>query len=162
MTYLTQRITKMVKRRISYYLWFKLIKQLRKKGANRRESGAFLLGTVGQYKISEFICYDELDPNCLSNGMIEFDGSGYVPLWKYCEDNKLTVLADVHTHPNKWTGQSLLDQKYPMIKQRGHIALIVPEFAIHIFQFLNGVGIYEYLGNSEWKTSTQGIKLTWL
>ncbi len=145
--------------KIPIVLWLKLIKQLCIRGHKKRESGAFLLGSRTNNKIKNFICYDDLDPSSLDKGYINFSGNGYIPLWNYCIKNNLSVLADIHTHPGIWTGQSELDKKNPMVSQLGHVALIVPKFAANRFQFLNGVGIYEYLGNYSWKNSNK-IKLT--
>src|SRR6266853_5082256 len=91
---------------IPRYLWGKLIKELRRRGKGVRESGAFLLGDVGGCKIRQFIAYDDLDPSALTSGIIVFQGAGYVPLWMFCEQHKMQVLADVHTHGGKCTRQS--------------------------------------------------------
>lgn len=133
-------------------VWDKLIHDLRKRGDGERESGAFLLGKVGGNLISEYICYDDLDPNCLDHGIITFDGSGYVPLWQMCKEKGLTVLADVHTHPGEWVGQSRSDSNHPMIAQSGHIAIILPEYAQAKTLTLIDAGIYEYKGDKKWKT----------
>ncbi|SRR6266568_308720 len=137
--------------RISLLLWRKLMTQLKRRGDGVRESGAFLLGNVGGCKIKHFIPYDDLDPTALDTGIISFQGVGFVPLWNYCQRNKMQVLADVHTHGGKWTGQSRTDQTNPMIETPGHIALIVPNFARGNKASLKGVGIYEYLGDHEWR-----------
>ncbi|KIC89905.1 Mov34/MPN/PAD-1 family protein [Flavihumibacter sp. ZG627] len=133
-------------------LWKKLIKELKKRGKGIRESGAFLLGNSLKKEVTEFICYDELDPNSLDTGIIVFDGDGYIPLWKICREKGLQVLADVHTHPGNWTGQSGPDKKHPMIAQAGHLALIVPHLATKRGQLLNNIGIHEYLGDKQWRT----------
>jgi len=133
-------------------VWEKLIYELRKRGDGQRESGAFLLGKVDENRISGFVCYDDLDPHCLDHGIITFDGSGYVPLWQMCKEKGLTVLADVHTHPGEWVGQSRSDSNHPMIAQSGHIALILPEYAQAKNLRLKDAGIYEYRGNKKWKT----------
>ena len=149
--------------RISVLLWRKLMGQLRRRGNGIRESGAFLLGNVGGCKIKHFIPYDELDPTALDSGIIAFQGVGFVPLWNYCQRHKMQVLADVHTHGGKWTGQSETDRTNPMIETAGHIALIVPGFACGNRASLKGVGVYEYLGNHEWRTwsvKSGRVKLT--
>jgi hypothetical protein len=137
--------------RISVQLWRKLVEQLKRRGGGIRESGAFLLGGVGGCKVTRFIPYDDLDPTALDTGIISFQGIGFVPLWNYCRQHKMQVLADVHTHGGKWTGQSGTDQTNPMIETPGHIALIVPNFARGNKTSLKGVGIYEYLGDLEWR-----------
>ena len=145
---------------ISYLLWFRLMGRLRRRGRGVRESGAFLLGKIGAQKVSEFICYDDLDPHALDTGIIDFDGAGYGPLWERCERRKMHVLADVHTHPGAWTGQSGSDRAYPMISQPGHVALIVPHYATRKGQTSKGVGVHEYLGDHEWKSGRNATRVS--
>lgn len=133
-------------------IWQNLIHELRRKGNGQGESGAFLLGYVDTNTISRFICYDELDPAAFDSGIIIVHGKAYIRLWKICSENKLMVLADVHTHPGNWTGQSALDREHPMIAQKGHIALIIPKYALNKQTTLRGVGVHEYLGSYKWKT----------
>jgi len=149
------------KLKMSIWLWLSMMGQLKKRGGGRKESGAFLLGNYGSNKVVEFICFDDLDSECLT-GMIEFSASGIVLLSDYCISKNLTVLADVHTHPGKWTNQSETDKKNPMVCISGHIAIIIPKFAQQKLQLLGGVGIFEYLGGSKWKKhKTSILKLTY-
>ena len=97
------------------------------------------------------VFYDDLDPNCLDRGYIHFNGAGYVPLWKICQREQLRVIADVHTHPTQWTDQSESDVANPMIAQKGHMALIIPNYARRLRFSLRGVGIFEYLGDGQWR-----------
>ncbi len=138
--------------RIPWMLWWRLIRELRRRGRSRRESGAFLLGRNGSPKVTHFICYDDLDPTALDTGIIVFHGEGFVPLWEFCRTRKMRVLADVHTHPGEWTSQSGSDSTHPMIAQSGHVALIVPHFAQRRWQTLTGVGVHEYRGDHRWKS----------
>jgi proteasome lid subunit RPN8/RPN11 len=59
------------------------------------------------------------------------------------------VVADIHTHPGV-SVQSSVDRENPMVATRGHIALIVPEFARQIVGSSN-LGIYQYLGSHMWQ-----------
>lgn len=138
--------------RIPWLLWFRLIRELRRRGRGHRESGAFLLGGNGVRKVTQFICYDDLDPTALDTGIIVFHGEGFVPLWEFCRERKMRVLADVHTHGDEWTMQSESDRTHPMIAQTGHVALIVPHLAQRRWQSLAGVGIHEYRGDHRWNT----------
>jgi proteasome lid subunit RPN8/RPN11 len=138
--------------KIPTLLWRRVLKQLRKRGHGTHESGAFLLGKPGTRRISHFVCYDELDETALETGIVMFHAAGFVRLWELCETRQLKVLADVHTHPSGWTGQSESDRTHPMIAQPGHLALILPHFALRMRGGLNGAGVYEYLGNHHWKT----------
>ncbi|MBI3867698.1 MAG: hypothetical protein HY299_04120 [Verrucomicrobia bacterium] len=132
-------------------LWGRVVAELRNRGQSRRESGAFLLAGTGTSIVSEFVCFDDLDSVALETGIITFHGSGFVNLWNLCRERCLQVLADVHTHPHEWTGQSFSDRTNPMINQPGHVSLIVPDYAQRPQSTLTGVGIHEYLGRHRWK-----------
>lgn len=140
-------------------VWRELMNQLKVRGNGERETGAFLLGNKTRRTITSFVCYDDLDPQAFASGIIIFNGDGYIPLWQLCADKGLRVLADVHTHPGNWTGQSASDRRHPMIVQKGHIALIVPNYALGKKQLLHRVGIYEFLGEGKWKTWEDHSKL---
>lgn len=144
--------------KISIFKWISLLRALKNKGGSKSESGAFLLGKLGTKKVCHYICYDDLDENALKKGIITLDKITWVRLWKFCSQNKLQVLADIHTHPSKWTGQSPSDMQYPIVSQVGHLALIAPYYAKYWWHGLHGVGIYEYKGNYKWKQwpSTSG------
>lgn len=135
-------------------LWVDGLAELARRGAGKRECGAFLLGTEeaarhGQRrKVDRFIFYDDLDPHCLDTGIVVFDGAGYAPLWELCRETGLQVVADVHTHPGL-ARQSEADRRHPMIATRGHLAFIVPDFALRRIEF-GELGIYEYLGSHNW------------
>ena len=102
---------------ISLWSWARLVVGLRVRGEGRRESGAFLLGkwngTSG--KVMRVVFYDDLDPNAYQNGIITFHGEGLAALWAICRGGDLEVIADCHTHGNANTGQSVMDQRNPMI-----------------------------------------------
>jgi len=115
--------------RISWYKWWRLMRQLRLRGAGIRESGAFLLGsrTVTGGWVTDFVFYDDIDPYALAQGHVHLAGAALNRVWDRCSATGLEVIADVHTHPGS-SGQSLSDQNHPMIAIRGHTALIVPCF----------------------------------
>jgi len=56
--------------RIPWFVWWPLIRELKRRGGGRRESGAFLLGSSGTQQVTHFICYDDLDPTTLDTGII--------------------------------------------------------------------------------------------
>jgi hypothetical protein len=134
--------------------WRSLVLDLRRRGNGQRESGAFLLAPPGRYRVAAHVCYDDLDSTALDQGIIVFHGAGYVRLWDLCEKRQLRVVADIHTHPGRWTGQSPSDETHPMVGSPGHVALIAPHFARENALSLRGVGIYRYLGNHRWETCT--------
>jgi proteasome lid subunit RPN8/RPN11 len=136
----------------SWLLWHCLLADLRKRGRyGKNESGAFLLGKrrAGRARIVQFVLYDDLDPNCLNTGIVRFDGRYFGTLWDICKSSDLSVVADVHTHPEE-PMQSDSDRAYPMISMQGHIAIIVPRFAaVPVFRY--ELGIYRYQGSKQWK-----------
>lgn len=132
-------------------LWYQLLDRLRERGRfGQRESGAFLLGHRAnrQARILQFALYDDLDPCSLELGIVHFDGRYYGALWELCRRSGLTVVADVHTHPFG-PQQSVSDRAHPMISAAGHIALILPRFAIGDVP-LEAIGMYRYLGAKRW------------
>jgi proteasome lid subunit RPN8/RPN11 len=133
--------------------WQRLLRDLRDRGKGARESGAFLLGHEderGRRRITDYMLYDDLDPQALDTGIIHLDGSHFGKLWDLCAERKLMVVADVHTHPGG-SGQSSSDRAHPIIARAGHIALIVPNFAAAPVD-LTAIGIYRYGGGGRWNT----------
>jgi len=136
---------------ISQSLWQNLLSELRGHGQGERESGAFLFAKTGSRKVTSFVCYDDLDAAALETGIITFHAAGFVKLWDHCQRHGLTVVADVHTHPGDWTGQSESDRTHPMVAIKGHVALILPNYAAPNPLPLNGASVYEYKGSHKWK-----------
>lgn len=133
-------------------LWEKGVKELERRGQGRRESGAFLLGRVeesGRRRVERFVYYDELEPRCLDSGIVELTGSGYGPLWDLCRKTGATVVADIHTHP-AGASQSTIDKANPIIATKGHIAIIVPNYAQGQIPH-DLLGVYEYMGAHQWR-----------
>jgi len=145
--------------RIPLALWTRTIIQLRRRGAGKRESGAFLLGPKrgAPSHVTAFVCYDDLDPDAYQSGGISFHATGYAALWRHCGERELRVLADVHTHPGVSVLQSWVDQNNPMLPTVGHTALIVPNFGRTPWWSLKDVGVYEYLGNFIWRSHPSSV-----
>lgn len=136
----------------SALLWRQLLVALRERGhRGQRESGAFLLGQPADQhaRICAFTPYDDLDPHCLDRGIVHFDGRYYGALWQHCQRSRLSVVADVHTHPFG-AQQSPSDRAHPMIATAGHIALILPRFAMDAALRREEIGMYRYLGSGRW------------
>jgi proteasome lid subunit RPN8/RPN11 len=119
--------------RISHRRLKALVRELGRRGQGNRESGAFLLaptktGVETTLTVTAIAFYDDLDPNCLTGG-ITFNAVGYSALGALCRDQKLRVIADVHTHPASWVQQSDTDARHPMAALPGHVALIAPNYA---------------------------------
>ena len=136
--------------RISWLSWWRLVRQLRRRGGGRRESGAFLIGRRDKQGgiICEFVFYDDVDPGALSRGHVHLAGSALNKVWERCAETGLEVLADVHTHPGR-ADQSTSDQEHPMVAIKGHIAVIIPNFARSALN-LRAIGVYRHLGARKW------------
>lgn len=143
---------------IGAFTWFRLVRELRARGAGQRESGAFLLGKADDpaRRITAFVCYDDLDSSALDNGYVLFHGPGYSALWTMCSARKLEVLADIHTHPGRDVRQSSIDQKHPMLPVVNHVALIAPRFGHTSRWSLREVGIHVFEGGERWKRHDPG------
>jgi hypothetical protein len=119
--------------RIDQHVLRDLLAELARRGQGRRESGAFLLtnrdhrADLLPQPITDTVLYDDLDPACLTGG-ITFHASGYTALNAHCRRNGLRVVADIHTHPGQWVGQSRIDATHPMAALDGHVALIAPRY----------------------------------
>lgn len=131
--------------------WKAGVAELRRRtGGEATESGAFLLGRDenGTKCILDFVFYDDVDPNALRFGLVEFDGTKFAKLWEICRARGYGVVADVHVHPGHY-GQSRSDQENPVIPRKGHLAIIIPDFA-RADALPGTIGLYEHLGNSAW------------
>jgi len=131
--------------------WLAGVDILRRRAAGIRESGAFLLGRQDSEtaSIEKFVFYDDLDPGCLLYGAIQFDGRKLGLLWNICRELGLKVVADIHVHPGGFM-QSSIDRENPMIPNTGHLALILPDYALKGV-FPGEIGIYEYCGRKIWR-----------
>lgn len=141
-------------------LWHDGVDELCRRTRGRHESGAFLLGTNrrGVRMIQRFLYYDDVDPNCFRNGIVEFDGRKFGHVWELCRRLNMEVVADVHVHPGGYD-QSSTDRHNPMIAEPGHWALILPHFAGRA-RMPGRIGIYEYLGSRQWQNrSNAGSKV---
>jgi proteasome lid subunit RPN8/RPN11 len=137
-------------------LWEQVLAQLEQRGERVHESGAFLLGVRRKRRceVRDFIFYDELDAGAYSSGICILTGSAFASLWARCRKTGLTVVADMHTHPGS-AGQSDTDRRNPMIARSGHIAIIVPRYAVPPVD-TRVLGIYEYRGDHEWTHHNEG------
>lgn len=133
--------------------WDEMVTELGRRGRGSRESGAFLLGEQSgdRRTVTRVVYLDDLDPNCLTGG-IEFDGRAYSRLWDLCDAERRVVIGDVHTHPGRGVHQSGIDAENPMVAQKGHVAVIIPDFATRTVD-PREAGVHRYNGR-DWRTWT--------
>jgi proteasome lid subunit RPN8/RPN11 len=135
---------------MSAALWEALMRDLRERGRGVRESGAFLLGTLGDdvRQVTQWVPYDDLDVDALLQGYVRLGTEAFVRLWAKCTELRLEVVADVHTHPGG-PRQSGSDRAHPMISRLGHLALIVPNYAQGVVK-PHAISVNIYQGNKQW------------
>jgi hypothetical protein len=131
-------------------LWRRTLAELDRRGRRQHEAGAFLLGRDidGRAEISQVIFYDDLDSQAYRTGVCILYGDSFAKLWARCRESGLKVVADVHTHGGA-ARQSESDRTNPMIARAGHVAIIVPDFAVAPIAHRR-LGIYEYRGDHAW------------
>lgn len=132
-------------------LWKELMAGLHRRTQGYHESGAFLLGHAAEAgrRVERVVYYDDLDPHAYRTGVVIMHAASFGPLWDLCRTSGLSVVADIHVHPEgAW--QSLADHNNPMIAMAGHLALIVPDFARPPV-LPERLGLYEYLGGHRWR-----------
>jgi proteasome lid subunit RPN8/RPN11 len=130
-----------------------LVGELHRRGAERTEAGALLLGritTSGTRTLVAAAYYDDIDTNALAHGYVYLDRRRLGEVWAICRRSGLSVVADVHTHPG-FALQSSTDCANPMVPRIGHIALILPNYARAPIDD-DELGVFEYLGDSRWQT----------
>ena len=130
-------------------LWVQLIYGLKTRCQGKRESGGLLSSKRGKLKVKEIVFYDQFDKTVSDSGIIEFKGG--VRLYEYLANKNMEIMADIHTHPTSNTSQSTSDKSHPIIRIKGHIAIIAPNFAKNIFLLPKDCSIYEYQGELTWK-----------
>lgn len=153
--------------RIDAALLAAVIEELGRRGKGVREAGAFLLTEPRQEPggepdqawppVTDVAFYDDLDPQCL-DGAITFSADGYTALAARCRRDHVRVVADIHTHPRRSVRQSHIDAVHPMVALPGHIALIVPTFALGQID-LEDLGVHVFNGPGQW-TSYFGTDIT--
>lgn len=131
-------------------VWNSLILDLRERGGGQRESGAFLLGHVGPSAkaVRAWLPYDEVDPGSLNYDYVRLSTETFSRLWTICAQRDMQVVGDVHTHPFG-PAQSFSDRANPMVSIAGHMALIVPGFAMSDVTPAD-VSVNVYLGAHNW------------
>lgn len=137
---------------IGQAMWGRLVGELHRRTENEsHESGAFLLGhlTDTGRRVTEVLYFDDLHADVHANGVVELPAAAFRQLWAIVKERGVQVVADIHVHPYG-AGQSWIDQQNPLIAQRGHIALILPNFARPPIR-PEAVGVYVYEGDHRWQ-----------
>lgn len=66
-------------------------------------------------------------------------------------DKKMSIVADLHTHPSDWVDLSEVDRANPIEYRIGLLALVLPSCALGLAD-IGRTGVHEYTGSGNWKT----------
>jgi len=130
-----------------------LITDLSRSGRGVKESGAFLLGHADDQgrRVSSYLMYDVVAPeSSRKHAYVAFTAEEMSRAWEHCYKTGLQVVADVHTHP-MGPGQSVSDKAQPIVSVPGHVALIVPYFAMRGPQPVD-IGVHVFEGAGRWRS----------
>jgi len=138
---------------ISRTVYDTLMSGLAKSGRGTKEAGAFLLGHADDdgRRVSAYLMYDVVAPaSSRRHDYIAFTAAEMARAWQHCFATGLQVVADVHTHP-VGPEQSVTDRAHPIVSVAGHVALIVPHFAMRSPQPIN-LGVHVFEGAGRWRS----------
>jgi len=130
-----------------------VVSDVHRRGDEKRESGAFLLGSIaldGSRVADDVVYYEDLDPRCTRHGAIALESSAFAEVWSIASERGKQVVADLHSHPGR-AEQSDTDRAHPAVALAGHVALIVPDFGRRGGS-RSGLGVFEYLGGHKWRS----------
>lgn len=130
-----------------------LIADLAKSGRGIKEAGAFLLGHAGDQsrRVSSYLMYDVVAvESSRKHAHVAFTAEEMAHAWEHCYATGLQVVADVHTHP-LGPGQSVTDRAHPIVSVAGHVALIVPYFAMRAPRPVD-LGVHVFEGTGRWRS----------
>ena len=128
-----------------------LVQDLAASGRGVKEAGAFLLGASdgATRKVKSYLMYEVIAPKSSSeHDYVVLTGEEMAAAWEHCYRVGLQVVADVHTHPMGPT-QSVSDRAHPMVSVAGHVALIVPWFAMRDPMPVD-LGVHVFHGSGRW------------
>lgn len=134
-------------------LYAKLVADLARSGAGVAESGAFLLGRLDgdERQVTGYLPYEAIAVQTRRrHSYVAFTAEEMARAWDHCYRNQVQVVADVHTHPGG-PMQSLSDRAHPIVSLAGHVALIVPHFALRNPQ-PKDLGVHQFLGGGRWRS----------
>jgi len=75
-------------------------------------------------------------------------------LFEMLRQKQLSIIADVHTHPEDWVDLSRVDQAHPIEYRPGLTALVLPYYASRE-PSINATGVHIYCGKGRWRRLTK-------
>lgn len=132
-------------------LWRQLVSELAEAGGGFKEAGAFLLGQrEPRRRVVDYELYSTIAPRSQEVDYVFLLGTDLARMWEECAQRGVAVVADVHTHPGG-PRQSFSDRAHPIVAVPGHVALIIPNFALGEIP-IEAIGVHEFRGSGKWKS----------
>jgi len=137
---------------LSRALWKETIYGLRVRGEEKNESACIWAGQRSpvQNEVQEVIFLDDIA------GVMGRELFHRVPtfaidkLFSTLREKGLSIIADIHTHPENWVGLSWIDMEHPLEYRVGFLMIVLPYYASTEIQ-LKDIGVHEYQGNGKWR-----------
>lgn len=145
--------------RISNEIWAETWLGLRKRGQGKRESAAIWGGKrSGHEETVEAVYYlDDFDGGMQYRGYHYVSTEALAQFFTQLQSERRVIVGDIHTHPTRWVGLSLIDKEHPIEFRRGLHAIVLPSFALPA-PSLTLAGVHVYEGDGEWHTLTEAAK----
>lgn len=133
----------------------------REQGLKRLEAVALWAGVLDGdiFRVKSTIIPDQQSFNTEDGLLYSVDGDELhlINVWLY--KNKMTLLAQIHTHPGA-AYHSKTDDDYPIMATLGGLSIVIPDFADSPFN-IDNCAVYRLDGQLEWKglTTTEASTL---
>lgn len=134
-------------------LWQATWAGLRERGGGVREAACVWLGTrSGTVEHAFDVVYlDDLPGTTARRVQHRTSREGVDMLLACARDRKMSLVADIHTHPGRRVDLSEIDQAHPIEFRVGLLALVLPHFAT-TEPDITTIGLHEYAGDGRWHT----------
>lgn len=145
-------MTKKARIVLTLELWNETINGLRMRGNGERETACVWAGHRGEseHKVLEVVFLDDLAGVISRELNHRVTMSAIDILFKYLKDKKLSIVADLHTHPHDWVGLSWVDKEHPLEYRMGFLMIVLPNYACGDVS-LDNIGVHEYEGDAKWR-----------
>ncbi len=133
-------------------LWEKTIHGLCRRSGGCRESGCIWAGSRQEagWQVKDAFFLDDIPGTKRQSLYHRTPRPALVKLFELLREKGYQIIADIHTHPDRWVGLSEVDKQYPIEYRIGLVAIIFPHYAQRDTSF-SKIGVHEYLGNGMWR-----------
>jgi hypothetical protein len=129
---------------------------LRSCGGGRRECVAYWVSDVQPGH--DDAVREVVHPRHLaSGGGYEVEGAWLTAFFLDLAARHRRAVAQVHTHPSRWTHHSWIDDEFVLVPTPGFVSIIVPDFATGGSSDITAWGIHELQRDGSWKARPELI-----